>query len=101
MIQFHYHYLTLIILIITDARTCDPETEFECSANKEWGRAMCISKKWVCDGDPDCVDGADEDSSVVPNCSIPQEECGEDQFQCKNGRCINKVRFGAQKYVVV
>ena len=79
--------------LIVDARTCDPETEFECSANKEWGRAMCISKKWVCDGDPDCVDGADEDSSVVPNCNIPQEECSEDQFQCKNGRCINKVKY--------
>ena len=46
-------------------RTCDPETEFECKANKDYGRAMCINKKWVCDGDPDCVDGADEDDSTI------------------------------------
>jgi hypothetical protein len=58
---FFYKFLFLIFFDRAEARTCDSETEFECSANKEWGRAMCISKKWVCDGDPDCVDGADED----------------------------------------
>ena len=50
-----------------------------------------ISNGFFLDLVPDCVDGADEDSSVVPNCNIPQEECSEDQFQCHNGRCINKV----------
>ena len=70
-------------------RQCDPESEFECTQNKLWNRAMCIPSKWVCDGDPDCVDGADENSTVAL-CTRPREECGEEQFQCGNGRCINK-----------
>ncbi len=75
--------------VISDKRKCDPEKEFECSKNKEWGRAACIPRKWVCDGDPDCVDGADEDESRA-NCTRVEQECEEDQFKCKNGRCINK-----------
>ena len=77
-------------LIPPDKRTCDPEKEFECTANKAWGRASCISTKWVCDGDPDCVDGADEASEAPANCTRVAEECEEDQFKCGNGRCINK-----------
>lgn len=57
--------------------------------NKSWGRAQCIPKKWLCDGDPDCVDGADE-NITLHHCPTPQP-CGEDMFTCENGRCINKV----------
>lgn len=43
----------------------------------------------ICDGDPDCVDGADE-NVTLQHCATPQP-CGEDMFTCENGRCINKV----------
>lgn len=72
-----------------DNRKCDEETEFTCVENKSWGRAQCIPKKWICDGDPDCVDGADE-NVTLHNCAT-QQPCAEDMFTCGNGRCINKV----------
>lgn len=72
----------------TDDRKCDSETEFTCEENKSWGRSQCIPKKWLCDGDPDCVDGADE-NVTLHNCPTPQP-CSDDQFTCENGRCINK-----------
>lgn len=72
-----------------DDRKCDEEIEFTCQENKAWGRSQCIPKKWICDGDPDCVDGADE-NITLHNCPTPQP-CGEDMYTCENGRCINKV----------
>lgn len=77
------------IFVFADDRKCDEETEFTCVENKSWGRAQCIPKKWLCDGDPDCVDGADE-NITLHHCPTPQP-CGEDMFTCENGRCINKV----------
>lgn len=89
----HSLYLSNLFIVFTyflvDDRKCDEENEFTCEANKAWGRAQCISKKWLCDGDPDCVDGADE-NSTLHNCPTP-EPCGDEQFTCANGRCINKV----------
>jgi hypothetical protein len=81
--------LTINCYIFADARTCDEETEFTCKENKMWNRAQCIPRKWLCDGDPDCVDGADE-NVTLHHCSTPAP-CGEEQFTCNNGRCINKV----------
>lgn len=75
--------------LLVDDRKCDEQTEFTCEANKAWGRAQCIPRKWLCDGDPDCVDGADE-NSTLHHCATP-EPCGEDHFTCGNGRCVNKV----------
>ena len=48
---------------------------------------MCIQKTWVCDGDPDCVDGADEKTEA--GCTTQPQNCTGEQFQCSNGLCIN------------
>ena len=52
------------------------------------GKAQCIPRKWVCDGDPDCVDGADENTPSL-NCSA-RSTCTPTQFTCTNGRCIHR-----------
>lgn len=74
--------------LYADNRKCDESTEFTCTANKAWNRAQCIPRKWLCDGDPDCVDGADENAAAL-NCSTVAN-CSADQFTCGNGRCINR-----------
>lgn len=51
---------------------------------------VLYSCRRICDGDPDCVDGADE-NVTLHHCATPQP-CGEDMFTCDNGRCINKVK---------
>jgi len=53
-----------------------------------WNRAQCIPKKWLCDGDPDCVDGADE-NVTLHQCPAPTP-CADNQFTCNNGRCLNR-----------
>ncbi|XP_037511191.1 low-density lipoprotein receptor-related protein 1 [Rhipicephalus sanguineus] len=58
------------------------EGEFECKTNQR-----CIDKRYLCDGDNDCGDNSDEDSSPSGICE--KVTCQEDQFRCDANRCIS------------
>ncbi|XP_038218676.1 low-density lipoprotein receptor-related protein 1-like [Zerene cesonia] len=61
---------------------CPPD-HFHC------GRGRCIDGSLVCDGDADCPDGSDEDSTPGGPCA--NVTCNEDQYmQCDTNRCIPK-----------
>ncbi|XP_064475155.1 prolow-density lipoprotein receptor-related protein 1-like [Ornithodoros turicata] len=64
----------------TEPSRCRPG-EFECKKNQR-----CIDKRYVCDGDDDCGDNSDEDSSQFGVCETVT--CGEDQYRCDANRCI-------------
>ncbi|XP_048001348.1 prolow-density lipoprotein receptor-related protein 1 [Leguminivora glycinivorella] len=53
------------------------------------GRGRCIDELYVCDGDADCPDGSDEDSSPTGPCA--NRTCTDAQnFKCDSNRCIPK-----------
>lgn len=62
LIFFNFFYIKITInrhsnqspLSITETKTCSPEM-FQCPESHR-----CIPKRWMCDGDKDCPDGADE-----------------------------------------
>lgn len=58
--------------------------EFRCNVT---GR--CIPLTWVCDGEADCQDGADE--QTIQGCTL--DSCNENQFRCSDGQCIGKVYY--------
>ncbi|KAF2366806.1 Low-density lipoprotein (LDL) receptor class A repeat [Trinorchestia longiramus] len=59
---------------------CDKE-QFQCERD-----LRCIDRRFLCDGDNDCLDHSDEDASPGAVCEVA--ECGDSQFECSNSRCI-------------
>ena len=65
------------------------DSKFQCSSGD------CIWNAWVCDGEPDCSKGEDEEEE---RCAM-MVRCDETQWQCKlSAKCINitQVNSGAR-----
>ncbi|CAL4119324.1 unnamed protein product, partial [Meganyctiphanes norvegica] len=67
------------ILNFTQPILCD-EDQFQCKKN-----LRCIDRRYLCDGDNDCLDNSDEDSSPGGVCD--SVEC-DHMFKCKSNNCI-------------
>uniref|UniRef100_A0A8D8WN38 Vitellogenin receptor n=1 Tax=Cacopsylla melanoneura TaxID=428564 RepID=A0A8D8WN38_9HEMI len=72
--------------------SCDPHSEYECPQSHQ-----CIPNVWICDQQPDCSLGEDEnpmlcrDHAVLPELSSTTTRsdvlpCSE--FSCDNGKCL-------------
>lgn len=79
-IQCTYYLLVWLVFCISGSRTCKP-SDFTCPTWYQ-GSPRCIPWSYVCDGEKDCVDAADE----LHNC--PNRTCHMNEFACTNGRCI-------------
>ncbi|OXB51766.1 UNVERIFIED_CONTAM: hypothetical protein H355_001255 [Colinus virginianus] len=51
------------------------------------GTYVCVPERWLCDGDKDCADGADE--TLAAGC-LYNNTCDEREFMCGNRQCIPK-----------
>ncbi|XP_067872777.1 very low-density lipoprotein receptor-like isoform X2 [Heterodontus francisci] len=62
---------------------CGPH-EFQCSNS-----TVCISKYQLCDGNSNCASGADESDDLCKERAVQPGSCGELEFQCGSGQCID------------
>ncbi|KAK7507961.1 hypothetical protein BaRGS_00000926, partial [Batillaria attramentaria] len=67
----------------SDKRTCVSNcslAQFRCGPTDD----RCIPLLWKCDGEPDCLDGADEPEDCR------NKTCAANQHRCDNGNCVPK-----------
>ncbi|XP_067227657.1 basement membrane-specific heparan sulfate proteoglycan core protein isoform X17 [Chanodichthys erythropterus] len=70
----------------TPPKTRPPPGPGPCRADQATCQnGQCISKDYVCDGEPDCTDGSDEFKCGTPS------PCEPNEFKCQNGRCALKL----------
>lgn len=71
----------------SDEENCSRKPSL-CTTNEyKCADGTCIPKRWKCDREQDCDGGEDENDCGAVN-SSHSLSCGNDEFTCKNGRCI-------------
>ena len=73
----------------TEGKTCGPNS-FSCP-----GTHVCVPERWLCDGDKDCADGADE--SVTAGCcewwdgqQVAQSHFAQGETEAKKRKCFGR-----------
>lgn len=61
-------------------------SEFRCADG------TCIPNKWKCDMEQDC-DGGEDEKMCSEQEKAARRNCEEDEYQCKDGRCILVIKF--------
>ncbi|XP_051735859.1 basement membrane-specific heparan sulfate proteoglycan core protein isoform X14 [Ctenopharyngodon idella] len=70
----------------TPPKTRPPPGPGPCRADQATCQnGQCISRDYLCDGEPDCSDGSDEFKCGTPS------PCEPNEFKCQNGRCALKL----------
>ncbi|CAH1789469.1 unnamed protein product [Owenia fusiformis] len=72
----------------SDQRTCiaNPDEQPQPACARYYftcDNQQCISRRYKCDGDTDCLDGSDE-----RNCTLAS--CRSNQWRCNSGQCISR-----------
>jgi Low-density lipoprotein receptor domain class A len=105
--SFTLKFKCLLIIILFIRCDCEfncmfGEDEEGCSSCEHAGLFRCpgelkfINTTWVCDGSPNCANGADELPDLCPpkttsflSGTWTVSDCRDSQFQCKGGHCID------------
>lgn len=81
---YHSLFIAFLLLLLSfvqpSYQACNKVYQYECPKSRE-----CIGKAWICDNEPDCSDGEDEEPFM--NCK--ELKCNpQTQYKCQHGQCI-------------
>ena len=64
-------------------RTTNPSCYTHLQCNR--GSPLCLDWREICDGRIDCIDGGADEMQCF---ELEVNECGDDEYRCRNGMCI-------------
>ena len=95
--QYRYSFnrsFSDIVDIIFRSKTLDRTySNFTCYMHMKCDRGsslICLDWREICDGKIDCLNGGEDEKHCL---ELQMNHCDENEYQCRNGMCINEVFF--------